>query len=189
MSAKNKILLIIGPTAVGKSTLLGRALEEFPQLIDIITYTARAPRSGEAEGNPYHFVTEEKFKQLIDQKFFIEWAMVHGKMYGTPRDQFQRATAQERVAIIDVDVQGAKAILREFPHAVTVFIKPPTMDALRQRFIKRGVTNDADLAKRLESAKVEMAQAADFGHVIVNEIFDSAYVEFRKIIEKLLKNQ
>lgn len=186
---RSKILMFIGPTAVGKSSLLGRALKDYPQLIDIITYTTRAPRSGETEGDPYHFVTEERFKQLIEQKFFVEWALVHGKMYGTPRDQFQSAGDQGRAMVIDVDVQGAKTILREFPHAVTVFLKPPTMDALRQRFIKRGVTSEADLAKRLESAKVELAQAEDFGHIVINDDFDSAYAEIRKIVEKLLKNQ
>jgi len=186
---KSPILLIIGPTAVGKSSVLERALKDFPQLVDIITYTTRTPRSGESEGNPYHFVTEEKFKQLIEQKFFVEWALVHGKMYGTPRDQFERAKIEGRVMVIDVDVQGAKTILREYPTSETIFIKPPTIDALRQRFAKRGVTSEADLNKRLESAKVELAQASDFHHVVINDDFDSAYAEIRKIIEKLLKNQ
>ena len=189
MKSAGNILLIIGPTAVGKSSLLGRALKDFPVLIDIITYTTRAPRAGETEGDPYHFVSEEQFKTLIEKKFFVEWAIVHGKMYGTPRNQFERATAEGRVMVIDVDVQGAKTILREFPQAVTIFLKPPSMEALRQRFIKRGVTSEADLEKRLESAKVELAQAGDFQHLVVNDDFDRAYEEIRKIIENLLKNQ
>lgn len=189
MKKRGCILLIIGPTAVGKSSLLGRALTDYPQLIDIITYTTRAPRAGEREGDPYHFVTEEQFKALIEKKFFVEWALVHGKMYGTPRDQFESATEMGRVMVIDVDVQGAKTILREFPQAETIFLKPPSMDALRQRFLKRGVTSEADLEKRLESAQVELAQAGDFGHIVVNDDFDSAYLEIRKIIENLLKNQ
>lgn len=189
MSGRSKVLLIIGPTAVGKSTILERALKDFPPLVDLITYTTRAMRGGESEGNPYHFVSEEKFKSLIEKKFFIEWALVHGKMYGTPRDQFDRATEQGRAVITDIDVQGAKTFLCEFPHAVTIFLKPPTLEALRQRFIKRGITSQADLDKRLESAKNELAQAGDFSHVVVNDNFDSAYAEIRKIIENLLKNQ
>jgi guanylate kinase len=184
-----KLLLIIGPTAVGKSSLLERALTDYPQLVDIITYTTRPMRAGESEGNPYHFITEDRFKKLIAEKFFIEWATVHGRLYGTPRDQVHLAHETGRVGIMDIDVQGAKTMLREFPQAVTIFLKPPSMDALRQRFIKRGVTSEADLRKRLESAQNELAQADHFQHVIINDDFDSAYAEIRKVIEKLLKNQ
>lgn len=184
-----KMLLIIGPTAVGKSSILERALSDYPMLVDIITYTTRPMRGGESEGHPYHFVSESDFKQRIEQKFFIEWAVVHGRMYGTPRDQVTRATEQGRGIIIDIDVQGAKTLLKEFPEAVTIFLNPPSVDALRQRFIKRGITNQADLDKRLESAQVEMAQANHFQHVIVNDEFERTYGEIRKIIEKLLKNQ
>ena len=186
---KTKILLIIGPTAVGKSSILEKALAEYSQLVDIITYTTRPMRTGESEGHPYHFVTDERFKELIAKNFFIEWAIVHGRMYGTPRDQVELAGKQGKAIIIDIDVQGAKTMLREFPQTVTVFLKPPSLDALRQRFVKRGVTNQADLDKRLESAQTEMKQADDFHHVIVNEDLGSAYGEIRKIIEKLLKNQ
>src|SRR6185312_2469668 len=105
---KTRILLLIGPTAVGKSSLLDRALKDYPRLVDIITYTTRPMRGGESEGQPYHFVTEDKFKSLIGEKFFIEWAVVHGRMYGTPRDQVTAAFRQDKGIIIDIDVQGAK---------------------------------------------------------------------------------
>jgi len=187
--SKVRILLLIGPTAVGKSSLLDRALKDYPRLVDIITYTTRPMRGGESEGQPYHFVADEKFKQLVADKFFIEWAVVHGRMYGTPRDQVQNAFKQDKGIIIDIDVQGAKTMLKEFPEAVTIFLKPPSMDALRHRFIKRGVTNEADLERRLESARVEMAQADHFKHVLINDDFDQTYSEIRKIIENLLKNQ
>lgn len=186
---QGKTLLIIGPTAVGKSTLLGRALLDYPVLLDIITYTTRAPRPGEKEGDPYHFVDEAKFKALEKQNFFLETANVHGKLYGTPRDQFDKAHSTDRVVIMDVDVQGAKTLLKFYPEAYTVFILPPTMDALRQRFVKRGVTNEQDLANRLVSAQKEMAQAKDFRFSITNDDFENAYVELRKVIENLLKNQ
>ena len=85
-------MIIIGPTAVGKSSILEHALRDFPVLCDIITYTTRPMRTGESEGNPYHFVSEGKFKELIDSKTFIEWAVVHGNMYGTPRTQVEATT-------------------------------------------------------------------------------------------------
>lgn len=189
MSQKHPALLVIGPTAVGKSTLLDKALSEFPQLCDIITYTTRAKRKGEVEGNPYHFVTELQFKKLIEENFFIEWALVHTKMYGTPRDQVLKAWEQGKVVIIDIDVQGAKRFRKEFPGIHTVFISPPNIDALRLRFRKRGITDENDLNTRLESAQKEMAQAKDFDQLIVNDDFDVAYGDFRKVIEKLLKFQ
>lgn len=187
--SKPRLVIIIGPTAVGKSSILEHALRDFPVLCDIITYTTRPMRGGESEGNPYHFVNEDKFKQLIEDNTFIEWAIVHGNMYGTPRTQVEATTKNGKVCIMDIDVQGAKKLLAEYPGAVTVFLKPPSMDALRQRFIKRGITSEADLAKRLESARIEMAQAEDFQHVIINDDFDSAYSQVRKVIENLLKNQ
>lgn len=186
---KTKLLLIIGPTAVGKSSIIEKALVDYPRLLDIITYTTRSMRNGESEGNPYHFVTEERFKELIQKKFFLEWAVVHGRMYGTPRDQIEDAARVGRVCIIDVDVQGAKKLREEYPEAVTVFLLPPTVDALRQRFVKRGITDEADLAKRLESAQKELAQAHDFQYRVVNDRLDSAYAEIRKIIENLMENQ
>lgn len=183
------MVIVIGPTAVGKSSVLEHLLRDYPQLCDIITYTTRPMRAGESEGDPYHFVSESKFKELLSRDFFIEWAIVHGRMYGTPRDQVERTSVSGRVCIMDIDVQGAKKMMREYPSAVTIFLMPPSVDALRDRFIKRGVTSDADLAKRLESAKMEMSQSRDFQYVIVNDHFESAYGEIRKIIEKLLKNQ
>jgi guanylate kinase len=186
---KPRLVIVIGPTAVGKSSILDHALRDFPALCDIITYTTRPMRAGESEGNPYHFVTEQTFKELIASNTFIEWAIVHGNMYGTPRTQVEATTKNGKVCIMDIDVQGAKKLISEYPNAVTIFLKPPSMDALRHRFIKRGITSEADLAKRLESARVEMAQAEDFQHVIINDDFDSAYAQVRKIIENLLKNQ
>ncbi len=186
---KAKILLIIGPTAVGKSSIIDRVLKEFPQVVDVITYTTRQPRTGESEGHPYHFVSEERFTSLLKENFFIEWAHVHGRMYGTPRDQVERAAALGKVVIADIDVQGAKTVLREFPQTVTVFLKPPSIDALRQRFISRGVTGTSDLDKRLESAQRELSQAEHFMHVLVNDDFEDTLLEIRKIIENMLKNQ
>jgi len=184
-----KMLIIIGPTAVGKSSVLDHLLRDYPELCDIITFTTRPMRAGESEGHPYHFVSEEQFKKLESENHFLETAIVHGRMYGTPRDQVENAGQRGKVSVMDIDVQGAKKMVQEYPSAVTLFLMPPSIDALRQRFIKRGVTSEADLAKRLESAQKEMAQAQDFQHVIVNDDFDSAYLQIRKIIENLLKNQ
>lgn len=185
----HRILLLIGPTAVGKSSLLDRALQDYSELVDIITYTTRPMRRGESEGQPYHFVTDERFQKLIQDQFFVEWANVHGRMYGVPRDQFEQARMQGRGIIMDIDVQGAKTLLKEFPGLTSVFLLPPSIDALRKRFENRGVTSAADLEKRLESAQKEMAQASSFGHVLINDDFEETYLKIRKIVENMLKNQ
>ncbi|MBX3022392.1 MAG: guanylate kinase [Bdellovibrionales bacterium] len=183
---KTKLLLIIGPTAVGKSSIIEKALDDYPSLVDLITYTTRGMRAGEFEGNPYHFVSEEKFRELMAKDFFLETANVHGKLYGTPKDQLERATAEGKCVIADIDVQGSKKLLTLYPDAVTIFLMPPSIEALRERFIKRGITSEADLAKRLESAQREIAQAQDFKHVVINDRLDSAYASICKIIDNLL---
>jgi guanylate kinase len=187
MKTKVKLILIIGPTAVGKSSIIEKALADYPRLRDIITYTTRSLRAGESEGNPYHFVSQEKFKQLADAGFFLETAVVHGNLYGTPRDQIVGAAEEGKAIIIDIDVQGAKKLMQQFPETVTVFLMPPSLEALGERFVKRGITSQADLERRLESARLEMAQAGDFTHVIVNDRLDSAYQAVCRIIEDLLR--
>lgn len=183
----NPMIILIGPSAVGKSSFLDKALSEDLGLCDIITYTSRGKRPGEAEGAPYHFVTPERFEELKGQNFFVEWAMVHGNFYGTPRDQIEAAWKKNQIVIMDIDVQGAMTMKKVYPQAVTIFLKPPSIDALRQRLEKRGTTQDLDL--RLKNAQAEMAMADRFDHVIVNDQFDKAYSEFRKIVEKVAQNQ
>jgi guanylate kinase len=185
---KVRLLLIIGPTAVGKSSIIEKALLDFPKLHDIITYTTRPMRGGESEGNPYHFVSLEKFRELEAKNFFLETANVHGNFYGTPRDQILRAADLGKGIIIDIDVQGAKKLMQQFPEAMTVFLLPPSLEALRERFVKRGITNQADLDKRLESAKLEIAQAGDFQHRVVNDRLDSAYAEVCRVIALLFRD-
>jgi len=182
-----KILILIGPSGVGKSSFIERILKEEANFCDIITYTTRDPRAGEKEGDPYHFVSQEKFEKLKSQDFFVETASVHGKFYGTPWDQIRNAWKQKKIVIMDVDVQGARHFKKEFPHAVTVFLAPPSMDALRNRIERRGSVSNIEV--RLQTALKEMAAAQDFDHHLINDEFEPAYRQFRKLIEKLLKNQ
>lgn len=181
------LIVLIGPSGVGKSSFLERALSEYKNLRDVVTYTTRPMRPGESEGCPYHFVSKEKFESLKAQNFFVEWAQVHEKSYGTPKDQIDKAWKEGVGVIIDLDVQGARSLKKIYPFATTVFLKPPSMDALRQRLQKRG--EPADLNLRLENAKRELAHAEEFDEVLVNDDFDQAFSIFRKIVEKAFKNQ
>ena len=185
--SKIRLALIIGPTAVGKSSIIERALAEFPHLSDIITYTTRPPRAGESEGHPYHFVTPEQFKELESRSFFLETAVVHGRMYGTPRDQVENAARENKCVIVDIDVQGAKKIMAQFPEARSIFLLPPSLAALEERFVRRGVTNPEDLKRRLESASVEIAQAPDFHHQVLNDDLEAAYRHVCDILHSLYR--
>ena len=156
------MLVLSSPSGAGKSTITRLLLEREPGLTLSISATTRARRHSEVEGIHYFFVSAERFREMQERGELLESAFVHGNMYGTPRTQVEATTQNGKVCIMDIDVQGAKKLLSEYPHAVTIFLKPPSMDALRHRFIKRGVTSEADLAKRLESARIEMAQAGQF---------------------------
>jgi len=186
---KQLMVILIGPSGVGKSSFLERALTDFAQLRDTITYTTRSMRQGESEGCPYHFVSKAKFQELLKQNFFIEHAEVHGNLYGTPYSQLEEAWLKNEVIVMDVDVQGAYTFKAKFPTALTVFILPPSIDALRQRILKREGKPPSDMAVRLENAEKEIAQSTQFDHQITNDDFDVAYGQLKKLIEDLLRTR
>lgn len=185
---KQPMIIVAGPSGAGKSSFLERAIKDYDQLVDTVTYTTRRMRAGESEGHPYHFVSEAKFRELIDQGFFIEWAHVHDRMYGTPMHQLTDAWREGKVVIMDVDVQGAKTFKSKYPQALSVFILPPSIDALRQRVMKRDGKVPADLELRMQNAQKEMAQASQFDRQVTNDQFEQAYSEFKKMIEEILEN-
>lgn len=186
---KSPMVILIGPSGVGKSSFLDRALKEISTLVDTVTYTTRPMRKGESEGVPYHFVTREKFLSLIQENFFVEHAEVHGNFYGTPEYQLKDAWKQNKVVIMDVDVQGAKTFKLKFPKALTIFIHPPNIDSLRQRIIGREGKAPKDLDLRLKNAEREMGEASLFDQQIINDNFDHAYLQLKKMIEEYLRNR
>lgn len=187
--AKNLFFILVGPSGVGKSTFLDRVLKDFGNICDIVTFTSRKKRTGEKEGSPYHFVTRDKFLSLIDEKFFIEWAEVHGNLYGTPRAQIEEAWKKGLGVIMDLDIQGARAMAREYPQAVTVFIHPPSIDELRQRVIKREGSVTSDLEVRMKNAQREISLASECNHQLVNRDLEVSYKELKKLIEETLKSR
>lgn len=186
--ATKPIIILVGPSGAGKSTFLAEVLRDYPHFRDIVTYTTRPIRKGESEGNPYHFVAREAFQELIQKKFFVEWAEVHGKFYGSPRQPIIEAWKDGLGIIMDLDVQGARVFKREFPHALTVFIHPPSIDELRRRIIERDGGAPKDLDLRLENARKEMAVADEFDRQMVNENFSQSYQELKKMIDEFLKS-
>jgi guanylate kinase len=184
---KTKMILIGAPSGAGKSTFLERILRENPRLVDVITYTTRAMRPNEKEGEHYHYVSREKFEQLIGQGFFVEYAKVHVNFYGTPRDQLFKAWEQGKVVIMDLDVQGIDTLRRDYPDSKTIFIYPPSIEELRRRVSLRPGGPPPDLEVRMQNAAKEMEKAKEFDFIVINDDLETAYAKFKKIIEDLLK--
>jgi guanylate kinase len=180
------MIIIAAPSGAGKSSFVERISKEVPRLCDTVTYTTRPMRAGESEGHPYHFVAKEKFLRLRDENFFVEWAVVHENLYGTPMSQLEEAWRQDRVIIMDVDVQGAATFKRKFPDAVSIFILPPSIEELRRRVTKRDGRIPPDLDVRMKNAENEIKRASEFDVQIVNDDFDKSYREFKKLVEDLL---
>ena len=185
MAAK-PIIILVGPSGVGKSTFLEKVLLEYLQFRNIVTCTTRQMRKGEKEGHSYRFLTRARFKEMVQENKFVEWAEVHGNLYGSPREPIQEAREQGLALIVDLDVQGARSFKREFPQALTVFIHPPSIDELRYRICHRGGGPPKDLELRLENAKKEMAVSDEFDWQLVNFDFDQCYGELKKIIDELI---
>jgi guanylate kinase len=183
---KPPILIISAPSGAGKNSFVAKILQDHPSLVYTVTYTTRQIRPGEREGHPYHFVSKEEFSRLVEQGFFVEHAVVHGNHYGTPLNQLEEAWAQGRTVIMDIDIQGARTFKSKYPESASIFILPPSIDALRERIIKRDGGAPHDLELRMENASSEIATADEFDYRLVNDDFDESYREFKKLVDSLL---
>jgi guanylate kinase len=183
-----RMIILAAPSGAGKSSFVERICREDERLVDTITYTTREMRKGEAQGHPYYFVSKEEFEQKIQGNFFIEWALVHTNLYGTPHYQIEEAWKQNKCIIMDVDVQGARTFKDKFPDAKTIFILPPSIDELRRRIEKRDGKIPADIEVRMANAEREMKEASTFDQQIVNDNFEKSYAVFKKIVDEWLKS-
>lgn len=183
---KIPMIILSAPSGAGKSSFIVRVLKEFPQIKDTITYTTRKMRDGEKDGDPYFFVTKERFQELIKEGFFVEHAHVHDNFYGTPLHQIHDAEKEGKTLIMDVDVKGAATFKKKFPKAVSIFILPPSMEELKKRILGRDKKLPEDLELRMINAQMEMSLAHTFDYRVVNDDFEESYAHFKKIIEDLL---
>lgn len=166
----SRLTVVAGPTAVGKGTVVRRLMELYPQIYLSISATTRAPRPGEQDGVHYHFLTRERFQELIDQGAFLEWANVHGlNNYGTLRAPIEEALAEGRPAILEIDLAGVRQVRAKMPDAQYIFITPPSWDELVARLRGRGSESEEEMETRLKTAKVELEAASEFDHIIVND--------------------
>jgi guanylate kinase len=176
--------VLSGPSAVGKSTVVRCLRERLPDLHFSVSVTTRSPRPGEVDGVDYTFVTAERFQQLIDEGALLEWAEIHGGLHrsGTPAQPVRDATRSGRPVLIEVDLAGARAVKAAMPEAIAVFLAPPSWDELVSRLSGRGTETADVMARRLATAREEMAAQGDFDHVVVNSQLDSACAELVSLL-------
>lgn len=176
------LFIVSGPSGAGKTTLSDAALRTFDRLTMSVSCTTRAPRGGERDGVDYHFVDHAAFDDMVRRGEMAEWAQVHGNRYGTPRAPIDRALAEGRDMLFDIDVQGAEQMRRSYPGAVAVFLLPPDRATMEARLRGRGTDDEDVVRRRLEGAVREIARAVEYDHVIVNRGRDEAIAEFQQLV-------
>lgn len=165
-----KLVVLAGPSAVGKGTLANYLISHFQGFHLSVSATTRPPRDSEVPGESYLFMTREEFQALVANGQMLEWAEVHGNhLYGTPRGPVERALAEGLTVILEIDVQGAEQVRKTMPEALLVFVKPPSFDELVIRLHKRGTETPEQQAIRLETAKRELERASEFDFVVIND--------------------
>jgi len=174
------MLVISGPSGCGKSTICRRLLED-SRVEFSISATTRSERAGEVDGRDYHFVDKERFRKHIEAGDFIEWAEVHGNLYGTLREPMELALREGRVHLLEIDVQGGAQLKALEVPGIYVFVAPPDMQALERRLVERGTDSPAVIERRLRKAHEEMLAQDRYDHVVVNDDLKSAVQEVRHL--------
>lgn len=167
--ARSRLLVLAGPTAVGKGTVSAEVRRHHPEVWLSVSATTRTPRPGEHNGVHYWFVSEEEFDAMIDRGDLLEWAVVHGRArYGTPRAPVELALASGHPAMLEIDLQGARQVRESMPEALFVFLKPPSWEELVRRLVGRGTESEEERQRRLATAREELAAEPEFDVTIVN---------------------
>lgn len=174
-AGRSRLVVLAGPTAVGKGTVAAHIKEHHPEIHLSVSATTRAPRPGEVEGEHYYFVDDAEFDRLVATDALLEHATVHNKYrYGTPRGPIERVLAAGGTALLEIDLQGARQVRAADPSATLVFLLPPSWDELVQRLVGRGTEDAEERARRLRTAKVELAAQSEFDYRVVNDEVDHA---------------
>ncbi|CAB4763438.1 unannotated protein [freshwater metagenome] len=167
--APSRLVVLAGPTAVGKGTVAAAVRESHPEVWISVSATTRAPRPGEVDGVHYHFVSDAEFDRMVAEDDLLEWAVVHkAARYGTPRRPVEEALAAGRPAMLEIDLQGARQVRRTMPEALFVFLAPPSWEELVRRLVGRGTETEEERERRLVTAREELAAEPEFDKTITN---------------------
>jgi guanylate kinase len=183
-----KIILVTAPSGAGKTSIVNYLLSKMPVLAFSISATTRKPREAEKDARDYYFISEEEFKDKIHNKEFLEWEMVYeGKYYGTLKSEMERIWANNRIPVLDIDVQGAIHVQQQYPvNTISIFIQAPSVDELKIRLQNRGSESEASIQARVNKAAYEMTFRHQFNHVIINEDFHTACIDTEKVVTEFI---
>lgn len=176
------LFIVTAPSGAGKTTLVSGLLERDPLVRLSVSYTTRAPRTGEVDGQHYHFIDVPAFRALRDKGEFLEWAEVHNNYYGTSKRWLEEQTRAGRDILLEIDWQGAQQVRKVFPKAVGVFIMPPSLEELERRLRGRGTDSEDVIARRVLGARGEMRHVAEFDYVIINEDLPAALEDLVAVV-------
>lgn len=177
-----KLIVLTGPSGVGKGTLLRSLRQRHPELYLSISATTRDPRPGEVDGVDYYFLSRPEFQEKIAQDAFIEWAEFAGNYYGTPRQSLETQMAQGQWVILEIEVEGARQVRRSFPEALLVFVRPPSFAELERRLRGRDRDSEDAIQRRLERAKEELQAADEFDVQVTNAVVEEAIRELEAAV-------
>ena len=184
---RGTLVVISAPSGAGKTTIARAMMKHIPSLTFSVSATTRPKRSGEIEGNDYYFLTPDEFRRRVAAGEFVEWEEMYGYCYGTLKTEVERALQAGRNVMFDVDVNGGLSIKRHYPEAVLIFIVPPSLQALKERLVKRRTENSETLQKRLDRVSMEMEKGKQFDYQVVNDVLEQAITAVQKIVERHLQ--
>jgi len=176
-------VVLVATSGTGKTTIARRLVEDSPRYVFSVSATTRLPRDRETDGVDYHFMDVEEFERRVAAEELAEWAHVHGCLYGTPRSELDAAAERGEHVVLDIDVQGARQIRESVPAATLIFVLPPSIDIMMSRLRRRGTEDPAQIARRLQSALLELQAVPEFDYVVVNDDLDDCLAEIREVVE------
>ncbi len=176
------VFIVTAPSGAGKTSLVRAMLEKDPKVKLSVSWTTRAPRSGELDGRDYHFVDRQTFSAMLAAGEFLESALVYGNYYGTSEIWIRERITAGQDVLLEIDWQGAQQVRRLFPEAVGIFIVPPSLDVLEQRLHNRGQDSEETVARRMRVARQEISHAVEFDYVIMNDNFETALADLLAVV-------
>ena len=182
------LFIIAAPSGCGKTSLVKALLESSSKLSVSVSHTTRKPRKGEINGENYHFVSKERFGEMISNNDFVEFAEVFGNMYGTARSNIKEKLDANIDIILEIDWQGARQVRENMPNSISIFILPPSKNVLLQRLTDRGQDDDETISKRMKNSESEMSHYDEFEYLVINDQFDSALNDLKAIIQDCNNN-
>lgn len=181
--AQGFLLIISGPAGTGKGTVCKELLDRNDDIMFSVSATTRKPRIGEVEGVNYHFIEEEKFETMIEEDEFLEHAYVHTNYYGTPKGFVMDEIEKGEIVLLEIDVQGALQVKKNYSEAVFIFLLPPTMEELKSRIVKRGTESEEDINTRFENAFKELDFVGEYDYFVINDKIEDAVSNIEAIIK------